>query len=70
MGGEDQLRALGLLRRVLSRIPQVLLLTRGSVVERAPEFFDALFDFREHPDKRKAFLHSLPAGVGVLRIRS
>ncbi len=69
MGGEDQLRALGLMRRVLSRIPQVLLLTRGSVVERAPEFFDAIFDFREHPEKGKANLHSLPAGVGVLRIR-
>lgn len=69
MGGEDQLRALGLMRRVLSRIPQVLLLTRGSVVERAPEFFDALFDFRGHPEKGKALLHSLPAGVGVLRIR-
>ncbi len=34
MGAEDQLRCLSLLRRVLSRTPQVLLLTRGSVVER------------------------------------
>ena len=69
MGGEDQLRALSLLRRVLSRIPQVLLLTRGSVVERAPEFFDGLYDFREHPEKGRAFLKSLPAGVGLLRVR-
>jgi len=69
MGGEDQLRALSLLRRILSRIPQVLLLTRGSVVERAPEFFDGLFDFREHPDKGRTFLKTLPAGVGLLRIR-
>ena len=49
MGAEDQLRALSLLRRVLSRIPQVLLLTRGPVVERAPEFFDGLFDFQGAP---------------------
>jgi len=69
MGGEDQLRALSLLRRILSRIPQVLLLTRGPVVERAPEFFDGLFDFREHPDKGRTFLKTLPAGVGLLRIR-
>ena len=69
MGGEDQLRALSLLRRVLSRIPQVLLLTRGAVVERAPEFFDGLYDFRGHPEKGRAFLKSLPAGVGLLRVR-
>jgi DNA repair exonuclease SbcCD nuclease subunit len=69
MGSEDQLRALSLLRRVLSRIPQVLLLTRGSVVERAPEFFDGLFDFREHPEKGRTYLKTLPAGVGFLRVR-
>lgn len=69
MGGEDQLRCLSLLRRVLSRIPQVLLLTRGSVVERAPEFFDGLFEFRESPAKGLPPLRTLPAGVGVLRIR-
>jgi len=69
MGAEDQLRALSLLRRILSRIPQVLLLTRGSVVERAPEFFDGLFDFREHPEKGRTFLKTLPAGVGLLRVR-
>ena len=69
MGAEDQLRALSLLRGVLSRIPQVLLLTRGSVVERAPEFFDGLFDFREHPEKGRSLLRSLPAGVGLLRVR-
>jgi DNA repair exonuclease SbcCD nuclease subunit len=69
MGAEDQLRALSLLRRILSRIPQVLLLTRGRVVERAPEFFDGLYDFREHPEKGRTFLKTLPAGVGLLRIR-
>jgi exonuclease SbcD len=69
MGAEDQLRALSLLRRILSRIPQVLLLTRGSVVERAPEFFDGLFDFREQPERGRTFLRTLPAGVGLLRIR-
>jgi DNA repair exonuclease SbcCD ATPase subunit len=69
MGAEDQLRALSLLRRILSRIPQVLLLTRGSVVERAPEFFDGLFDFREHPEKGRTVLRTLPAGVGLLRVR-
>ncbi|MHC4781319.1 MAG: hypothetical protein ACYTFG_22315, partial [Planctomycetota bacterium] len=56
MGAEDQLRALSLLRRILSRIPQVLLLTRGPVVERAPEFFDGLFDFREQPERGSTFL--------------
>ncbi len=69
MGGEDQLRALSLLRRVLSRIPQVLLLTRGPVVERASEFFDGLFEFREEPAEGSPRLRSLPAGVGMLRLR-
>jgi hypothetical protein len=69
MGEEDQLRCLGLLRRILSRIPQVLVLTRGSVVERAPEFFDGLFEYREAPARGLPALRGLPAGVGILRIR-
>ena len=69
MGQEDQLRCLSLLRRILSRIPQILLLTRGSVVERAPEFFDGLFEYRESVAKGLPPLRTLPAGVGVLRIR-
>jgi hypothetical protein len=69
MGTEDQLRCLSLLRRVLSRIPQVFLLTRGSVVERAPEFFDGLFEYRESAAKGLPPLRTLPAGVGILRIR-
>jgi hypothetical protein len=69
MGPEDQLRCLSLLRRVLSRIPQVFLLTRGSVVERAPEFFDGLFEYRESAAKGLPPLRTLPAGVGILRIR-
>jgi hypothetical protein len=69
MGGEDQLRALSLLRRILSRIPQIFLLTRGSVVERAPEFFDGLFEFREEGGRGLPPLKTLPAGVGTLRLR-
>lgn len=69
MGEEDQLRCLSLLRRILSRIPQIVLLTRGSVVERAPEFFDGLFEFREAPAEGLPPLRALPAGVGMLRIR-
>jgi len=69
MGEEDQLRCLSLLRRVLSRIPQIILLTRGSAVERAPEFFDGLFEFREAPAEGLPPLRALPAGVGMLRIR-
>ncbi len=69
MGAEDQLRSLSLLRRTLSRIPQIMLLTRGSVVERAPEFFDGLLEFREAPAEGLPPLRALPAGVGMLRIR-
>jgi hypothetical protein len=69
MGEEDQLRGLNLLRRILSRIPQILLLTRGTVVERAPEFFDGLFEFREDTAEGLPPLRSLPAGVGILRVR-
>jgi DNA repair protein SbcD/Mre11 len=69
MGDEDQLRALSLLRPLLSRIPQVLLLTRGGVVGRAPEFFDGVFDFRDEPGAGATPTRSLPAGVGILRLR-
>lgn len=69
MGEEDQLRALSLLRRVLSRVPQIILLTRGAVVERAPEFFDGLFEFREGGEGGTPILRTLPAGVGVLKLR-
>ena len=69
MGEEDQLRCLSLLRRTLSRVPQIILLTRGTVVERAPEFFDGLFEFREAPAEGLPPLRTLPAGVGMLRIR-
>ena len=69
MGEEDQLRCLSLLRRILSRIPQIVLLTRGSAVERAPEFFDGLFEFREAPAEGGPSLRTLPAGVGMLRLR-
>jgi DNA repair exonuclease SbcCD ATPase subunit len=69
MGAEDQLRALSLLRGILSRIPQVLLLTRGSVLERAPEFFDGLYEFREETERGLPPLRALPAGVGTLQIR-
>jgi hypothetical protein len=69
MGEEDQLRALSLLRPMLSRVPQVLLLTRGSVVGRAPELFDGLFDFREEAGTGVGTTRSLPAGVGILRVR-
>jgi hypothetical protein len=69
MGEEDQLRGLSLLRRILSRVTQVILLTRGTVVERAPEFFDGLFEFREATAEGLPPLRTLPAGVGVLRIR-
>lgn len=69
MGVEDQVRALNLLRRILSRIPQIVLLTRGSVVERAPEFFDGLFEFREDPARGLPPLRALPSGVGILKLR-
>jgi DNA repair protein SbcD/Mre11 len=69
MGEEDQLRALNLLRPMLSRIPQILLLTRGSVVGRAPELFDGLFDLRDESETGAGTTRSLPAGVGILRIR-
>ena len=69
MGEEDQLRALSLLRRTLSRVPQIILLTRGAVVERAPEFFDGLFEFREGGEGGTPILRTLPAGVGVLKLR-
>jgi hypothetical protein len=69
MGEEDQLRSLNLLRRILSRVPQVILLTRGTVVERAPEFFDGLFEFREGVAEGMPRLRALPGGVGILRIR-
>jgi DNA repair exonuclease SbcCD nuclease subunit len=69
MGEEDQLRALALLRRILSRIPQVFLLTRGAVVERASEFFDGLYEFRGDGEGDTPSLQALPAGVGILNLR-
>jgi hypothetical protein len=68
---ERQLRVVDELRD-LSRHAQVLLLTRGRVVDAYPEAFDAVLEILSDPDRnpgRAPSMRWLAAGVGEIEIR-
>ena len=63
-----KVRAADLLsERSRRNLVQVLLVTRGEVVDLVPEAFDGVLEFR--PDGTGGGLRPVPAGSGVIRLR-
>jgi DNA repair exonuclease SbcCD ATPase subunit len=70
LGEESQHRLAEVLRSLLPAIPQILLFTRGHLVDLAPEAFDAILELRTEGAAAGTSIRSLPSGMGVLRIES
>ncbi|MFP3948835.1 MAG: hypothetical protein ACLFWG_08905, partial [Longimicrobiales bacterium] len=68
MDPEARIRSVEVLRGLRDRIPQVLLLWGGEVVDAVPERFDQILEFRA--DRDRPSIRSLPGGVGRLEIVS
>lgn len=67
MEEEARLRAVGILARLRDRIPQILLVTRGPVVELCPEVFDAVLELGVEGEGGPS-IRALAAGVGSVRL--
>jgi DNA repair exonuclease SbcCD ATPase subunit len=70
LGEEAQHRFAEVLRGLLLTIPQILLFTRGHLVDLAPEAFDAILELRTEGATGPTEIRALPSGMGVLRIQS
>ncbi|MFW5905005.1 MAG: hypothetical protein ACOCUZ_02190, partial [bacterium] len=64
MDPEARIRSVEVLRGLRDRIPQILLLWGGEVVDAVPERFDQILEFRA--DRDRPSIRSLPGGVGWL----
>lgn len=65
-----KIRTVGLLRSILGPVfEQVLLLTRGEIVDFSPEAFDAIVEIRQDTRSGPTRLRRIPAGLGPLRLR-
>jgi hypothetical protein len=65
-----KIRTVGLLRGILGPVfEQVLLMTRGEIVDFSPEAFDAIVEIRRDTRSGPARLRRIPAGLGPLRLR-
>jgi hypothetical protein len=65
-----KIRTVGLLRSILGPVfEQVLLMTRGEIVDFSPEAFDAIVEIRQDSRSGPAHLRRVPAGLGPLRLR-
>ena len=69
LGEESQHRFAEALRGLLPTIPQILLFTRGHLVDLAPEAFDAILELRTEGAAGPTAIRSLPSGMGVFRIQ-
>jgi len=72
MAEETQLRSVALLNTLLDRIPQVILVTRGGVVDRSPEAFDTVLELRSGDQVVRGrdegpSIRALLSGVGAIR---
>lgn len=63
---ESAMRALVLLRGLLSEVPRILLVTRGDAVDARPELFDAVLEVRDDAGSGAAALRPAAAGAGRL----
>jgi len=65
-----KIRTVGLLRGILGPVfEQVLLMTRGEIVDFSPEAFDAIVEIRRDTRSGPARLRRVPAGLGPVRLR-
>ena len=72
MAEETQFRSVALLNALLDRIPQVILVTRGGVVDRSPEAFDTVLELRsgDQAVRRRdegPSIRPLLSGLGAIR---
>ncbi|MEJ2538907.1 MAG: hypothetical protein P8188_02785 [Gemmatimonadota bacterium] len=66
-----KIRTVDLLREILGPVfEQVLLVTRGEVVDFYPEAFDAIVELRRDAHSGPATFRRMPAGLGPLRLES
>jgi hypothetical protein len=65
-----KIRTVGVLRGILGPVfEQVLLMTRGEIVDFSPEAFDAIVEIRRDTRSGPAHLRRVPAGLGPIRLR-
>ena len=64
---DAKLRAVGLLRTLLVRVPKILLFCRGEILDATPEWFDWIVDLSVD-QKGAPFARVQQSGVGKLRI--
>lgn len=67
MDPESRIRSVEVLRGLGDRIPQILLVSGGEVVDAVPERFDHILEFRAERDRPS--LRRVPGGVGRLGVR-
>lgn len=66
-----KIRTVDLLRSILGPVfEQILLVTRGEVVEFYPEAFDAILELRRDALAGPSVFRQVPAGLGALRLHS
>jgi hypothetical protein len=68
MDEETRLRTLGVLSDLGRRIPRILLVTTGGIVDLYPEVFDAVVELPTSGRSTPTVARALAGGIGVLRI--
>ncbi|MDT8341037.1 MAG: hypothetical protein RQ751_05950, partial [Longimicrobiales bacterium] len=64
-----QVRSVAFLRGMVGPVfEQIVLVTRGSVVDACPEAFDAILELRRDALTGPVTFHPVPAGLGVLEV--
>lgn len=69
LDAESALRALVLLRSLLSEVPRLVLVTRGDAVDARPELFETILEVRDDVGRGMAVLRPAPAGVGRIALK-
>ncbi|HSR41002.1 MAG TPA: hypothetical protein VLL48_02490, partial [Longimicrobiales bacterium] len=68
MDEESRLRTVEYLSGLRGRLPQILIVTRGRIVELCPEVFDAVLELGVDGAGGGSVVRSLAAGVGTVRL--
>lgn len=65
---ETRLRTLDALSELLPRIPQILVVTGGEIVDVCPEAFDAVLELPAAGQKGRTYVRPRPAAIGSVRV--